>query len=65
MVLRYGTVRVNKKKKQRQPFVNINGFTDNSFTSMLFAHIVSIHRLLTTATFCVWGITISNLQLQG
>jgi len=59
MVLGYGTVMVNKKKKQGQPFVKINGFIDNSFISiMLFAHRVSVHRLLTTATFCVWGVTV-------
>jgi len=53
IVLGYGTVRVNKKKKQGQPFVKINGFTDNSSTSInLFAHKVSIHRLLNKATFC-------------
>jgi hypothetical protein len=66
LVLGYGTVRFNKKKKQGQPFVKINGFTDNSSTSIkLFAHKVSVQRLLARATFCGWGVTVSNLQLQG
>jgi hypothetical protein len=66
MVLGHDTSNVSKKKKQGQPFVKINGFTDNSFTNiMLCAHRISLQRLLTRAIFCGWGVTVSNLQLQG
>jgi len=65
MVLEHDPSSVSKKKKQGQPFVKINGFTDNSFTNiMLFAQRISVQRLLTRAIFCGLGVTVSNLQLQ-